>query len=42
MEDVAGGDVGGHLLVESTGIRKGKKTGKSGTRQTPKTDFGSA
>jgi hypothetical protein len=22
MEDVAGGDVGGHLMVEATGIRK--------------------
>jgi hypothetical protein len=26
MEDVAGGDVGGHLLIESSGIRKDKRS----------------
>ena len=30
LEDVAGGDVGGHLIIEATGIRKDKKRAASG------------
>lgn len=29
MEDVAGGDVGGHLIIEASGIRKDKRSGDS-------------